>query len=124
MKRNREPVDLDARKGMTPARRRRILAAYDGRCARLDCEETEGLEIDHIIALALGGKDEDANLEPLCRHHHAAKTVRDVKMIARSKRLEKKHFGPKPEPKMKSGKPNWPKGRKIASRPFERRIKE
>ena len=120
MKRSRPPVELDARKSMTPARRKRVLERHDHVCARLDCEEREGLEIDHIIPLALGGKDEDENLEPLCRHHHRIKTIRDVKMIARAKALEKQNYGPKQEPKIKSGKPNWPKGRKIPSRPFER----
>jgi 5-methylcytosine-specific restriction endonuclease McrA len=86
----REPVPLDTRKSMTPARRRRILKRQDGKCAYPDCEETEGLEIDHIVALALGGKDEDWNLEGLCKAHHRQKTIRDVKMIAKAKRIVRK----------------------------------
>lgn len=86
----REPVELDKRRSMTPARRRRVLERQDGKCAYPDCEVSEALEIDHIIALALGGKDSDENLEGLCRHHHAAKTRRDVKFIAKAKRLVKK----------------------------------
>lgn len=75
---------------MTPARRKRVLDAHDHVCAYPGCEETKGLEIDHIICLALGGKDEDWNLEPLCYLHHKAKTKLDVKMIARAKRLIRK----------------------------------
>lgn len=86
----REPVELDKRKAMGPARRRRILERQNGVCAYPDCEVSEGLEIDHVIALALGGKDSDENLEGLCRHHHAQKTRRDVKMISKAKRIEKK----------------------------------
>lgn len=86
----REPVELDKRKAMGPARRRRILDRHGGVCAYPDCDVAEGLEIDHIIALALGGKDSDENFEPLCRHHHAQKTRRDVKMIAKAKRIARK----------------------------------
>lgn len=75
---------------MTPARRKRILERFGGCCARLGCEETTGLELDHRIAIALGGKDEDENLEPLCRAHHLTKTKLDVKLISKAKRIVKK----------------------------------
>jgi 5-methylcytosine-specific restriction endonuclease McrA len=98
---------------MSPARRERILEAKGRVCARLDCDETHGLEIDHIIPIALGGKDRDDNLEPLCRADHAIKTKRDVAMIAKAKRLEK----PRKPSRMKS-RP-FPKGsRPIPSRKF------
>ena len=87
----REPVELDPRKSMTPARRRRILAKSDGHCSYPDCEVTEGLEIDHQIPLALGGKDTDENLFALCRHHHGMKTRLDVKMISKAKRIVRKN---------------------------------
>jgi 5-methylcytosine-specific restriction endonuclease McrA len=116
----RERVQPEKRGSMTRARRRRILEAHGNRCAYPDCKETENLELDHIIPLALGGKDTDEMIEPLCRHHHRQKTNLDLKMLAKARRIEKKTFERKPEPKMKSGKPNWPKGRKIPSRPFER----
>ena len=53
----REPVELDPRKSMTPARRRRILAKSDGHCSYPDCEVTEGLEIDydHLLRFGLAG---------------------------------------------------------------------
>ncbi len=34
-----------------------------------------GFAVDHIKHKALGGTDDDANLELLCRYHHAAKTT-------------------------------------------------
>jgi 5-methylcytosine-specific restriction endonuclease McrA len=59
-------------------RRARIIAAHGGKCAYPGCDETQGLEVDHIIPLALGGKDRDEDMEPLCLHHHASKTKRDM----------------------------------------------
>jgi len=119
---NRQPVELDPRKGMTPARRRRILAHHGGMCAYPDCFVCTDLEIDHVIALALGGKDSDENLEPLCRHHHGMKTRRDVKMIAKAKRLIRKSSAETRKPSTLRGRP-FQTGikQKIASRPFQKR---
>jgi 5-methylcytosine-specific restriction endonuclease McrA len=50
----------------------------------------QGLEIDHIIPLELGGLDEDANLQALCYTHHKAKTKADIKRIAKARRLRNK----------------------------------
>ena len=93
----REPVEIEARK-MTAARRARIIAEHGGVCAYPCCEITEGLEVDHVIALELGGKDADHNLEPLCRDHHKTKTRRDLGLIAEAKRRQRAHIGQKPPP--------------------------
>ena len=34
-------------------------------------------EVDHIVSKALGGADDDANLQPLCVACHKAKTARE-----------------------------------------------
>lgn len=107
-----EPVSNTPRKAMTAARRFRILAKSDGHCAYPECAETHGLEIDHMIALALGGKDDDSNLTALCGPHHAQKTRLDIKLIAKAKRIEIKHTKPKAE---------WPKTQPIRSAGFRRR---
>ncbi len=88
----REDVEIDARR-MTPARRARIIAHHGGVCAYPGCEVTEGLQVDHIICLGLGGKDRDDNLEPLCDPHHKAKTRRDKKLIAKANRLRAREDG-------------------------------
>lgn len=90
---HREPVEATPRKSMTPARRRRVLDKHGHQCARLGCEIAVALEIDHVIPLELGGKDDDTNLEPLCGPHHAAKTRLDIKMIARACRIRKREAG-------------------------------
>ena len=68
------PAPATPRKAMTPARRARIVARDGEVCARLDCDCTTGLQVDHVIPLDLTGKDEDENLQLLCTPHHAAKT--------------------------------------------------
>jgi len=79
---------------MAPPRRRltahekRLVAARAGwRCA--DCGELldETYEIDHVIALSLGGADEVANCAPLHAACHRRKTLRDeIERLARRAR--------------------------------------
>jgi 5-methylcytosine-specific restriction endonuclease McrA len=95
--RSGEPVTPEPRR-MTPARRARILSAFDGRCAYPECSETAGLEIDHTIALELGGKDADHNLRPLCERHHKQKTALDARLIAKMRRRKAKNDGTYPKP--------------------------
>ena len=59
------------------------------------------LHFDHVIPLALGGKDRDEDMEPLCLHHHATKTKRDLAPIAKAKRRGLKHRGEFPASKHK-----------------------
>lgn len=83
----RAPVELDERKAIPKAWKQAALDRSGGTCAYPECEVTEGLEYDHILALKIGGKHRAENIQPLCKAHHLAKTARDVKMIARAKRL-------------------------------------
>ncbi len=104
-----EPVAIEPRR-MSSARRAKIIAAHGGKCAYPGCDETQGLEVDHHIALGLGGKDADENLEPLCLHHHASKTKRDLALIAKAKRRGLKFRGEFP-----------PSKSRLKGRGFERR---
>jgi 5-methylcytosine-specific restriction protein A len=92
------PVEIEPRR-MSSGRRARIIAAHGGKCAYPGCGETTGLEVDHIIPLALGGKDRDEDMEPLCLHHHSSKTKRDLALIAKAKRRGLKHRGEFPASK-------------------------
>ena len=78
----------------TTARMARLLE-FNGKCAVCDVKigPATGLEWDHIIPLAMGGEDEIANLQPLCRADHRSKTGSDATAIAKAKRLEAKHLG-------------------------------
>ena len=108
----REPVEIAPR--ATSAKTKAHIIARDGhRCRYPGCEETTGLEVDHVIPLAMGGKDEDANLETLCSAHHLQKTKLDVKLIAKCKRLHLTHIGQKPPPTQK-----------LKSRGFQKRWRD
>lgn len=95
---------MTARRAMTDARKRRILAAHDGCCWR--CGEAimpdEPVEFDHKLALARGGTDDDENIGPAHVPCHALKTFgtagrrlgSDIFEIAKTKRLAKKAAAP------------------------------
>jgi 5-methylcytosine-specific restriction endonuclease McrA len=88
-----EPVDLDDRGSMTPARKHRIWLSRDGKCWMCGFEVPEtgpGVRYDHKLALELGGADDDANLWPLHREPcDRLKTAADLRRIAKMRRQEK-----------------------------------
>lgn len=113
----REEVVIPPRPSVSPAVRARVIAKADGHCARLDCTETKGLEVDHIICRELGGSDAEHNLEALCGPHHKAKTARDMKMIAKARRIREARTEPKPPSRLK-GRGFSGDYQPIPSRPF------
>lgn len=61
------------------------------------------VQIDHELALVDSGKHcPDTNMRPVCIPCHAAKSAREHKNQAKTKRVRQKHFNPKPEGKIKS----------------------
>lgn len=82
----RPPVELDVRKAIPKAWKAAALERSGGTCAYPDCDVTAPLEYDHMLCLALGGKHQAENIQPLCVPHHRAKTDLDIKMVARSRR--------------------------------------
>jgi 5-methylcytosine-specific restriction endonuclease McrA len=87
---------IEARK-MTPKRRARLLEKHGHVCAYPECEVSTGLELDHFVALAIGGKDTDDNLRPLCPAHHKQKTALDAKLIAKCRRIIAREDGTRRE---------------------------
>jgi len=63
-----------------------ILQRDDFKCVK--CNK-QGLEIDHIIPVALGGTNEISNLQTLCSRCHREKTNKDVEKIAKVKKEKK-----------------------------------
>jgi hypothetical protein len=59
---------------MIPAHLRSALQARDPVCVVPGCNRRRGLEIDHVVPLASGGRTELGNLVRLCRWHHSQKT--------------------------------------------------
>jgi 5-methylcytosine-specific restriction endonuclease McrA len=84
-----EAVVIPPRPAVSAALRARVIAKSDGHCAYPCCEVRAGLEVDHVIPRELGGSDAEHNLSALCGPHHKQKTARDVKMIAKARRIRK-----------------------------------
>lgn len=78
------------------------------RCPECDVilNPEDDIEWDHAHALAFDGPHHHANIRPMHTNCHTQKTIRDVKALAKVKRLEKKRNG-----EAKPKKP-WPKSRK------------
>ena len=115
---------MHKRKAMTPARKKRIYKAHDGKCWRCKepFKEGEAVEYDHMLALARGGTDDDENIGPCHVHCHKLKTFggstklgSHIYEIAKTKRLKKKHK------ERKKPKNNWPK-RKVGSLKYKKKV--
>ena len=77
-----------------PRRKSVVVAARREGVQCAACGATgEPLQVDHILALARGGEDELSNTQLLCSPCHKRKTREDVRAIAKTKRIRKKHFG-------------------------------
>jgi len=80
---------------------RAALARADGRCegvltdgSRCPCALQVGrFHYDHIVPAALTEDASMENCQVLCRPCHAAKTVVDIGVIARVRRLRDRHMG-------------------------------
>lgn len=108
-------VGSTKRKPMTPARRLRIFEAHGGKCCLCD-NKIDGVRepwtIEHLIALGLGGADEDRNCAPAHEACRRDKDKLDVRAIAKAKRVKQRHLGIK-APKQT-----------IKSAPFPKRERE
>jgi 5-methylcytosine-specific restriction endonuclease McrA len=111
-KTTREPQEATGRRAMTTSRRQRIIDRDGQVCRYPECETTAGLEVDHIVCLELGGKEEDRNLQLLCGPHHKQKTAIDKKLIAKARRNRKNESEPRAPSKIPG------RGFPAVSRPF------
>ncbi|HLH92111.1 MAG TPA: hypothetical protein VKX28_27065 [Xanthobacteraceae bacterium] len=84
---------------------------------------------DHNILFALDGADKWWNLTPLLKDPHRQKSRRDTSIVAKVRRLtpEQEEFQRKvlarPCGQHREPTGNWPRGRRLQSRGFERRKK-
>lgn len=90
-----------------PARvRLRVFERYGGVCQLTGRKIRPGdaWDLDHRIALALGGQHREGNLWPVLSEAHREKTRDDVKAKAKIARIRAKHLGvfPKSKTKIKS----------------------
>lgn len=76
------------RKVFHPRVYRSILRKQRMKCALSGKRLKRGqIQFDHVVALALGGKDEPENLRAVTTKAHKWKTVADAKAIAKGKRI-------------------------------------
>lgn len=101
-----DAVEATPRKGCSRKEREQVIAKSDGHCSYPGCESTDRLEIDHVIALFLGGKESIENYAALCYAHHKQKTALDQRLAAKVRRLRIKQ-----EPRE-----FWPKAQKFPKR--------
>jgi len=78
-----------------PRVRRRVFDAYGGRCYLSGREILPGdiWEIEHVVAVSLGGLNVESNLAPVLVEPHKEKTRRDVAIKAKIARQRNKHLG-------------------------------
>lgn len=84
------------RRSWTTLQRARLFEAHGGKChicgGAIDGTR-EAWDVEHIIPLALGGDDNEANCAPAHRKCHAAKTATDKGQITKANRVRAKHLG-------------------------------
>ena len=90
------------RRSWTARRRLALFEAHGGKChlcgAKIDGTR-EAWDVEHIIAVARGGDDDESNCAPAHVACHKAKTAQDVGLIAKETRVRAKHNGARPKPK-------------------------
>jgi 5-methylcytosine-specific restriction protein A len=103
--------------------RARIFEREGGKCYLCGEKIIGEWDADHELARELGGSDGEENLRPAHKDCHRTKSKSDVKAIAKSNRIVRKH-GPVEERKVKPKIPRpanggWSKGKTIwPKRPF------
>ena len=77
------------RRRLTAHQKRIVAARSEWRCARCGEMLDETYEIDHVVALSLGGDDTVENCEALHAKCHREKTLRDeIERIERNRRAK------------------------------------
>lgn len=78
-----------------PRVRARVFDKHHGVCGLTNKTIRPGdqWQLDHIVALTLGGQHRETNLVPVLKQPHKEKTKRDVAMKAKNYRVRKRHLG-------------------------------
>lgn len=78
------------RRRLTPSERAALLERQGGLCVSWGCEESENLIEEHSTPYTWTGEKPD---QLMCKDCHKEKTRRDIKAIAKVKRIQKKERG-------------------------------
>ena len=93
---------MTRRRRISATERLRIFEAARGVChwCRLKIDGgRERWDVDHVVALELGGEDGGANLQPIHEACHRTKTAGDAGAIAKAKRQAQRSAGVKRQPR-------------------------
>lgn len=92
------------RRQLSPTQRLDLFLRHKGICHCCGVKiENKPWDVDHVIPLAMGGKDTEENWRPAHRSCHGTKThTTDVPNIAKAKRREMRSFGIKNERKIRA----------------------
>lgn len=88
-----------ARKPISRTLRARVFDRAGGVCHLCDGKimAADKWDVDHILALALGGKDDESNFAPAHKGCHQTKSAVDVGMIRKADRQRARFIGAKPK---------------------------
>lgn len=78
-----------------PRVRLRVFERYNGTCylSGVKIQPGDKWEVEHILALCLGGEHRENNMAPALVDPHREKTTKDRKMKAKIDRVRKRHIG-------------------------------
>lgn len=73
----------------------RVFEKYEGRCYLSGVKIRPGdlWDVEHIVALSLGGENRESNLAPALVEPHKVKTKADRRVKAKNDRVRKRHLG-------------------------------
>ena len=93
----------------------RVWARCDGKCALSGrkLRPGEAWQLDHILALAHGGRHAEGNLQVVSVDAHKVKTKADAGITAKIRRVALKHVGAWPPPARKIQSRGFPKSRQA-----------
>jgi 5-methylcytosine-specific restriction protein A len=113
---------MTPRKSLPAAKRKAFFKQHGGicyLCSGLINPVREAWQIEHYVALGMGGADNTkTNGELVHSKCHLAKTRQDVKDIALAKRRETKNLGATPPPRRPIQSPGFPKRTKPEKLPI------
>lgn len=84
------------RRSLPGKERIRLFTLHGGICHLCGCKINgvgDRWEIEHVLALELGGADDDANRKPVHYDCHKPKTADDLGKIAKANRQKIRHLG-------------------------------
>ena len=97
---------MTARKSISRTVRARVFDKAQGLCHLCGGKiaVADKWDVDHILALALGGADDESNFAPAHKRCHQDKTRGDVGMIRKADRQRARHIGAKGPSKWRQSK--------------------